>query len=469
MKNSIRVILVALFAIGLWSCADQQPENALPRDVQFAVRTSDVSSKSGRSANLPPGAELLLTIQNSIGDMALTNERIELLLIGDAYVSKAFKLAPGTYSVTDFALVNGTEVIYATPHAGSPLADQVAKPLPYSFTVTTDELLTLDAEVLATDGASPEAFGYVNFDISGIDGRKIPITVFTVDQTGQRLADDAEALILEVAPIPYAPDTLRHFYLEVGNNEIPFDLDPRRRYTLVVARHGFKKYIRNFAFGELESEFSGGTLEITLTPAFTYVVTDASYTRADIGTDRTDVGALPVDFNDNTGDYAWPVGAGTGNYFEEQFRPGVGTYFVSVWGDLDFIQDLYMFPNVSEIDVTHLPKLRSLPLSGNSLLTELDLSQNHELVSVDASSTALSKASLSHQAPIREVRIANTAFTTQTISAFIDDVYAAAIQNNIHGGVFYYVNSATPTQAAKDKLLELEHIGWTVTPSTSNP
>jgi hypothetical protein len=261
-------MLVALLAISLWRCSDHQPENALPRDVQFTVRTSEVSSKSGRSADLPAGTKLLLSINNSIGDAVLTNERIELLRIGDDYVSKAFKLAPGTYSVADFALVNGSEVIYATPHAGSPLAGQVAKPLPYEFTVTTDELLSLDAQVLSTNGASPEAFGYVNFDIVGIEGRKIPITVFTVDQTGQRLADDAEALILEYVPIPYAPDTLAHFYLEVGNNEIPFDQDPGKSYTLVVARHGFAKYTRNFRFSDLERDFSGGTLEITLTPAF---------------------------------------------------------------------------------------------------------------------------------------------------------------------------------------------------------
>jgi hypothetical protein len=97
----------------------------------------------------------------------------------------------------------------------------------------------------------------------------------------------------------------------------------------------------------------------------------------------------------------------------------------------------------------------------------LNLSQNHKLVSLNASYTALSKASLSHQAPISDVRIGNTAFTTETISAFIDDVYAAAIQNNIHGGVFYYVDSATPTQTTKNKLQELENLGWTVTPSAS--
>jgi hypothetical protein len=466
MKNSIRVILAVLLAAGMWRCAEQQPENALPRDVQFTVRTSALSPKSGRSADLPPGTALLLSVQKSSGEAVFTHSRIELLRLGDAYVSKAFKLAPGTYSVTDFMLVLDESVLYATPLAGSPLADQVVNALPYSFTVSTDELLTLDAEVLATDATSPAQFGYVNFDISGIEGRKIPITVFTVDQTGQHLADDAEALIMELAPIPYVADTLAHFYLEVGNNEMPFDLDPRKRYTLVVARHGFNKYMRNFSFGELESEFSGGTLEVTLTPAFTYVTADASYTRGDIYTTTSDVGEITTDFNDNRPVYTWAVGAGTSNYFENSYREA-GTYFVTVDGDLDIIEEIVMFPTVSEIDVTHLPELRSLPIEGNSLIQELDLSQNHKLVSVNASSTALAKASLSHQAPISEVRIANTDFTTQTISAFIDDVYAAAIQNNIHGGVFYYVNSATPNQAAKDKLLELENLGWTITPSTS--
>jgi hypothetical protein len=465
MKNSIRVILVALLAVGLWSCADQQPENALPRDVQFTVRTSDVSSKSGRSANLPPGTELLLSIQNSIGDAVLTNERIELLLIGDAYVSKAFKLAPGTYSVTDFGLVNGSEVIYATPHAGSPLAGRVAKPLPYSFTVSTDELLTLDAEVLATDGASPEAFGYVNFDISGIDGRLIPITVFMVDQTGQHLADDVEATILETVPFPFQPDTLRHFFLEVGTNEIPFDLDPRRRYNLVVARHGFKKYVRNFTFSELENEFSGGSLDITLTPAFTYVAI-GGYTRADIVPHRSGVGQITTDFNDFIGNTSWPVGAGTSNYFEGQLR-GTGAHFITVEGDLDFLAELYLFPNISEIDASALTKLEFLPLLGNTMLREIDLSQNHALGNLDLNDcTSLSKATLSRIAPIRVVRISNTAFTTESVSAFIDDIYAAAIHNDIHDGQIYCENAAEPTQDAKNKIQELKQRGWFTEPST---
>jgi hypothetical protein len=465
MKNSIRVILVALLAIGLWGCADQQPENALPRDVQFTVRTSDASSKSGRSAELPPGTELMLSIQKSSGDPVLTNQRVELLRLGDEYVSKAFKLAPGTYSVTDFALVNGSEVTYATPHAGSPRAGEVARPLPYEFTVTTDELLTLEAEVLTTDGASPEAFGYVAFDISGIEGRIIPITVFTVDQTGQHLADDAEATILETAPFPFQPDTLRHFFLEVGTNDIPFDLDPRKKYNLVVARHGFKKYVRNFSFSELESEFSSGTIEVTLTPAFTYVAV-GGYTRADIVPHRSGVGQITTDFNDFLGNANWSVGAGAGNYFENQLR-GSGPHFITVEGDLDFLAELYMFPNIAEIDASALTKLEALPLLGNTMLREIDLSQNHALGNLDLNDcTSLSKASLSRRAPIRVVRISNTAFTTETVSAFIDDIYAAAIYNDIHGGQIYCENAAEPTQAAKNKIQELKQRGWFTEPSS---
>lgn len=463
MKNSIRVILVVLLAAGMWRCAEQQPENSVPRDVQFTVRATQ-ASKSGRvnAADLPSGTTLLLSIRKSSGEAVLTHERVELLRIGDGYVSKAISLLPGTYSVVDFMLVLGDSVLYATPQAGSPLAHVVTNPLPYSFTVSADALLTLDAEVVATAGTTPEAFGYVAFDIEIKTARSILIAAFAAGSEGQHLID-GEAFILD------GYDTLQHMALEPKTNALPFHEDPAATYTLVVLRHGYMRYARNFVYNDLQQELQEGPLTVILTPAFTYVITHSIYTRGDVGTGPRNNGALGMlrtDFGEpGFGPYGWPIGAFQDNSFDHYYARN-GRYFISGDGDLDLIEDLSVGWSVDSLDVSHLRRLKRLLLSEATVLRALDLTHNDSLEVLRlTNSTSFRSAELSRTGHIREVQIENTAFTQASVSALIDDVHAAATHNATYNGVFNYTNVATPSGTALDQLRALKnYYGWAITP-----
>ena len=134
----------------------------------------------------------------------------------------------------------------------------------------------------------------------------------------------------------------------------------------------------------------------------------------------------------------------------------------AVFGDLDCIQ---VPPDLSEIDVRHLSKLRHLPLAGHAGLREVDLRHNHALINIDLTyCTSLWKARLSRRAPVRVVKMSDTAFSARTVSAFIDDIHAAALYNGIHDGQIHADRIAEPTPAAKAKLQELRRRGWTITP-----
>jgi hypothetical protein len=444
--NSVRVVLVTLLAISLWRCADQQPENSVARSVQFAVHTvASSKSENGRTmgAYLPAGTELLLSVQKSNGESELDHERVELLKLGDGYVSGPIALTPGTYSVTDFMLVLGDSVLYLTPQAGSPRAGEVASPLPYSFTVSADALLTLDAEVVRVAGASPADFGYVAFNVNDKSaGPSILLAAFAADDDGLRLTD-ADAFILD------GLDTLDHIALEPQTNTWSFTLDTAATYTLVVARHGSMRYARPFIYTDLKEELDGKPLRITLTPAVTVVATYRGSDRtfwgnAFTGPDEELFGRMYIDFGDHTGLHNWLIGGkfypGTFNHAYAQ----AGTYFTSINGDLDMFLNFNVISELTEIDVTALRYTKGVGFN-----------------STYASSVRYLK--VSRIAPYTYIDLANTSLTSASVSEVIDDVYAGVIHNNTHNGMFDYTNVATPSSEALTKLEELEsQYGWTI-------
>ena len=440
MKNYIRVILLALVALSVWRCADDQPENAAPQKVQFTVHTVEpFKSNNGRTldAYLPSGTKLLISVEKDNGEPALDQERVELFKVGDGYVSGPIALMPGTYSVTDFMLVLGDSVLYLTPKAGSPRAGEVSHPLPYSFTVSSDALLTLDAEVIHAEGSSPEEFGYTAFNI-GINGTRGPIfqiAAFAAGDSGVTLTE-ADAYIMN------GLDTLDHLALEPKTNTWSFDLDTTADYTLVVGRHGTMRYSRPFNYTKLKEELDGKPLNVTLTPAVTFTVTYQQgvgegllfYSQLFCGPDEEKYGHAYVDWGDNTGIQDYLIGG--------KFYPGSmehtyaqnGTYFISIKGDLDMFLNFSIMTDVTEMD-----------LSALSGMASFDLVHAH----------SLRYLRLSRTAKIQHLSLQNSAFTTGGISAVIDDLHAGAILNDTYGGSFDYSNVAPATRTANAQLLWL--------------
>jgi len=68
--------------------------------------------------------------------------------------------------LTRFELQNkDNKTLYAAPLAGSALASKVSKPLDIAFGIDKDKSTPLQVEVLSVAGASPAAFGFVQFNV----------------------------------------------------------------------------------------------------------------------------------------------------------------------------------------------------------------------------------------------------------------------------------------------------------------
>src|SRR5688572_1281465 len=129
-------LLIFIVSATLQMCREED-ERITPGKVQFSFNAKSNGNANGRTQDdFPAGSYLLVSMENSSGVEIFNKERMDLLTMGDGYISHPVELNPGSYEVTEFLVVSPyNEVLYATPKAGSPLASLVEHPLPISFSV----------------------------------------------------------------------------------------------------------------------------------------------------------------------------------------------------------------------------------------------------------------------------------------------------------------------------------------------
>ena len=114
---------------------------------------------------------VIVTIENSIGEIMINHEELELFYISGSFITTPVSLPVGNYRLTEFLVINeNNHVIYLTPMEGSTYDYLVADPLPVDIIVVEDQVTKIVTEVITTDGlVSPEDFGYVTFDFNIVD------------------------------------------------------------------------------------------------------------------------------------------------------------------------------------------------------------------------------------------------------------------------------------------------------------
>src|SRR5690348_16913603 len=123
MKKLLTLLNALVILCLLYSCSEEEPM-VQKEQVQFLLNVP-ASDNSGRTASdLPEGVKLLISVANSSGSV-LTLHPVTILKLGDSYITEPLELPVGRYSVTDFLVANTTEVLFATPKHGSPLAGAV--------------------------------------------------------------------------------------------------------------------------------------------------------------------------------------------------------------------------------------------------------------------------------------------------------------------------------------------------------
>ena len=174
MKKSSKFLLglfVAMFAIFTvscekeWSSNDQKTET----EVSFGI-TNPLQLKSDGAdiecTGLEPTSALIVI------DGVEYNPAV-FYLNGNLY-TEVIKLASGEHTVESFTLLNGTEIISATPVEDSDYAIYVNQTVPFDFTTTVFDKTEVGIEVLCFNTAEFTNFGFNWFNIGQIEVFEIP-------------------------------------------------------------------------------------------------------------------------------------------------------------------------------------------------------------------------------------------------------------------------------------------------------
>jgi len=468
MRHLLRLSLLFFVAVLVQSCTDEE-SNRSAGHVQFTFDPAQATNGRVSAADFPAGSYLIITIEDNAGKEVLKRKTINLIKVGDDFISDPIPLPSGSYKLTDFWVASPDRVmLYAAPKAQSPLAEYVDQPLPISFTVAVDALQEEAVQVLDASESSPEDFGYVSFDLEVI--RKFALSVF-IPSTNGLILTTADAFILTKDL-----DTLKVQALEAKTNTIFWEADRTDSLQLVVMKDGFSRYTRTFTFNQLKDELNGSPLKIVLNAALTFVANIPDWAQGDFEfafSTNTSYDPLTIHWGDGTSDFI----SAHHEYHHVHRYHQPGKYFVDVTGNLDAITELgFYYDNgrISAIDLRHVINLKAFGAGymGVSPAT-IDFTHNTKLENVslgylpDLEQIIFPAGLKLHAADIG----GPNKLSAQDVDVIIDMVYQAAIQHNIRDGYLNFMDVITnemtgppsPSSIEKARVLRDEY-AWFVLP-----
>ncbi len=476
MKHLKIIIPILFLAFILQNCVEE--EDALPQQIQFSVDLKLTDASGARISALPDGTMLRVSIQTGSGDPVLTDHTMELLSFGGSYMTEPIELNPGRYKIVDFFLVHGSQVLYATPHKGSPLAGAVVHPLEHGFNVGKNKVSNIEMEVVNVNQKSPEDFGYVSFNIGIVN--TFQLSVFTKEE-GKFSLTSAKAHILN------GTDTIRSFDLKNKVNLISFQGDVDDTYSLVVIKNGYARFTREFDIGDLYDELDNKPLKVYLEPALTMLAYSSRIRPENfsIRLSGSPGSEINVDWGDGSTDSYIMLDLHIDGSTElAHTYPAVRNYFVSVTGaavqNITHFYSYYGGGQMDNINLEHLPELVDLRIGLTRGPKVVDLTHNPKLEYVDCREVrGLEKIYLpiSHNIRSIDIRgpIGGSQITTSTIDNIINNIWANALMKNLKIGVMALERSegsnsgemiGPPSEASLVKLRELrDSYGWVIDPN----
>jgi hypothetical protein len=449
------------------SCQEDEKSPAKPGDVRFAIRPQPGKDGTvGREASaLPSGATLYVTVVNAAGYVVYDLKEVTLINVGSNVISQPLSLTPGNYTLTEF-IVADSQVSYATPKQGSPLAQWVDDPLPIPFTVYDDDVTELGVEVLPfADGYTPEDFGYVSFNITVAPFPYFKLSVFK---------PEGETLVLTAAHayVVDGTDTVYSQALLAGTHDIAFVGNMERLYELVLVQPGYRKYTRPFILQDLVPDLAGDPLTATLEQAFTFVTRWGNDVAFRVHGPAAD---LFIDWGDHD---VQPISAirDVTNRIEHSYGRE-GQFFVSIYGsDLSSLNGLeFYYGDGAALEVTldHVPALQQFAMSFADTPGVIDFSHNPQISSIELSVSDVKKIILPEHAPLHDVSLVyQTGFSQVSLGEIIHAAYVHAVANNVQGGWLYLTETPYgssliaypyPAEQAFQELRTLrDSYGWEV-------
>lgn len=463
-RTLISLLLVTLFT---YSCQHDEPLQQ--GTVQFSFNSISSGNTGGRKQtdDIPDGASLIMSLTKSNGDSVFTWKKIDLLKIGNKFITGPLPLLQGNYLVTDFMIVGpDNAVLFAAPKTGSSSAALVTQPLPVPFSVTINQVSTVDVEVLDANHKNPEDFGYVSFGVKVIPNTGFSASVFITDQAQVNITS-AEAYILHGA------DTLLSKKLGPVVNNLNWKAEPSETYTLVIIKDGYDRYTKNFGLASLITQLHGQPLPVVLKPALTFRWSNTPASSQNFSPlvliQSTPGEVMHVNWGDGViQDASSPFDFGIA--FQHPYETP-GNYFVSVTGTLDSIKGVSFGGQAALIDTIslgHLFWLEFLSTRSANIRSQLDFSHNTKLKTLDLGAgddDNLRTLDISKNPLLTTIYLTGSTLLSQaTINKMIDDLYASIVLNNKRdGSLFLGGGMASPSPAQLAKLQSLkDDYGWLI-------
>ena len=462
MKAKVALIFIALFAVFLQSCTQDEAHQQKAEPVQFTFSLAATESNGGRigADELPEDAELVLTLTDNSGIPVLTDHRIAIMSLGGSYITAPLEFDPGRYTISDFLIASGKEILYAVPKKNSSLAPAVVRPLPFSFSVQESKITNVAMEVISAKGYLPEDFGYVSFGIDIV--KPLSIAVFTSKGGDMQFATAKASL--------YEGDKLINSYdLQAKVNLISFKGDENATYKLIVRKPGYSPFIKWFKYADLIKELSKLPLKIFLTPAFT--IKTANVDAFEMLLEGS--GSISIDWGDGTVESGT---LGTNTFFGHEYT-GSDVYYITVTGDIDNITEFYSYygnGRATEVNFDHLTGMTSLRFGLTTGPAVLDLTHNVNLTFINiANLPELEQLILPPTHNISFILVDGpNLLNTADIDYIVNSIHTNALANNTHDGVFGLSENwagenepliGPPSPAALAQLVQLRDVyGWEI-------
>jgi hypothetical protein len=474
MKHVFRLIWLVIPAFLLLSCSED--DGTLQKEsVQFTFDLKQLADEGGRvrSANeIPSGARLLVSIKTNTDVPVLTYEEVELLRLGDAVISRPIELAPGSYKLTDFMLVDASdEILFATPRKNSAMAKYVGNPLDVSFKAAASSVKNIPMEVMDVSTSTPADFGYASFSINVV--HPLQLGVFVAGTNGVSLTS-ATAYIIKDNIV------LQQFDLGARINYLSFKQDPAAAYKLKIVKKGHGTIYQDFVYEDVIEDLNGSPWTLTMTPAFTMLayidIENAATNEFSFGANASS-GNLSINWGDGTIE---DVSMSEYGAFIHAY-PSSGNYLITITGDLNKIQDFYSYYGlamIDEIDPYQLTGLQDFRLGLTRSPRSIDLSRSLQLRDIDVTSALqLQKLTIPNSPFLTGINVdGKNQMTAATINDLVAALHSNIVSNNIHGGFFSLRQSfyddegrelmiGPPSAASLTLLAQMrDEYGWEIFP-----
>jgi hypothetical protein len=466
-KFSFWMVLLLFAAAILQQCTDDGGSTSLEK-VQFTCSFKAIDGEAGRAHNGAVPDALLLSLETTSGESVFIHRKLTLLRVGDDFITEPIELVPGLYVITDFMLVaDETDVLYATPRAGSPLAKAVNHPLPYRMSINRSKVSNIDMEVVDITEREPEDFGYLSFHIN--DVHPFQLSVLTRDGNNTNFTT-AQAYFLE------GDDTIKHYNLRAMVNLVSFKGDTQVPRKLVITKPGYNTVVKEFVYDDLIAELDGRPLKIMLVPS---IFTITPFLEGPAGLYyEMHIAGMPGNLTIDWGD-------GTVEPFEILADQGIlkhdyltlGDFKISITGDLDKVTLFYQFYGIGETDEINLQGLTELKSMNFGWTPHgprvIDLSQNTKLENLMvANIPQLEKLILSDQVITWMEVTGPFAMSIANVNTLVDQIHQNVVTHNAMNGTLFIRNHyrtdeilGPPSAAGLAKLRELrDTYHWSISP-----